>query len=193
MSATPKHNITADKALDLITSGQPLSDVFISGKLDLTIFYKDNFEKDFIAVNCIFEHLQGSCVQFARTVSFSNCEFIKCDFTFTYFLGGLIIDNSVFESYLDMQAGGHNKDGKAVSITNSTFKNFVNFFDCWYESEVIIKDNNFQKGTNIFGKPNGIPVTFNVSPLIESNKGQLDVDGEADLKTNVIDLRHKNF
>ncbi len=188
MNATPKHNITVLRALDLITSGQPLIDVFISGELDLFIPYKDNFEHDLIAQNCIFENFQGVGVQFAKTVSFLNCEFKECNFIGTYFLGGLNIDNSVFDSYLDMQAGGHNQDGKMVSITNSTFKSFVNFFDCWYQSEVIIKNNDFQKGTNLLGKPNGISVTFDVNPIIENNKGQLNIDGEADLKINTINF-----
>jgi hypothetical protein len=187
MSAAPKHNITADRAMDLIMSGESLIDVFVTGELKLEGI--DNFDKSLIASNSIFEYLNALSSQFTQLIKLSNCELRKCDFTFSYFLGGLEIDNCVFENYLDFQAGGHNKDGKAVSINNCTFKGFVNFFDCWYESEFIISENDFQKGTNILGKPNGIPVTFDVSPIIENNKGQLDLDNEGDVESKAVYLR----
>jgi len=191
MSVTPKHNTTSDRALDLINSGEPLNDMFISGELNLT--GHDNFDKALSADNCIFEHLKGISSSYLKTFKFTNCEFKNCEFLFSYFLGGLVIDNCIFDSYLDFQAGGHNKNGNAVSITNSTFKNFVNFFDCWYESELIIRNNNFQKGTNLLGKPNGISVTFDINPMIENNRGQLDIGGEGDLKINTINLQGKYY
>ena len=188
MSSTPKQNITADQAMEVINSGRALNDVFVSGQLDLTKCFKDKCEKEVIADNCIFESFEGSSVQFVQLVKLTNSKFIKCRFLYTYFLGGLIIDNCIFEGYLDMQAGGHNK--KAVSITNSTFKNFVNFFDCWYQGEVVIRNNHFQKGTNLLGAhtTSGIRTNFDVQPIIERNKGQLDIDGEADLEINIINL-----
>ena len=78
----------------------------------------------------------------------------------------------------DFQAGGHNKNGNPVIILNNNFKGFVNFFDCWYENEVTICNNNFLKGTNILGKPNNISVTFYKKPIIKDNIGQLDLDNE---------------
>jgi len=148
------------------------------GKLNLTGL--DNFDRKIVIDNCVFEFFEGISSQFLKQVRLTNSEFKKCDFTFTYFLGGLEIQNCVFESYLDFQAGGHNKDGSEFSIRNSTFKNFVNFFDCWYESAVIIENNDFQQGTNLLGKhtSSGIETTFDVQPVIENNRGKLDIDGE---------------
>jgi hypothetical protein len=186
MKITPKHNIIADKAMDLIMSGQPLVDVYVSEELKLVGL--DNFDKPLIAINTIFEYLNAVSSQFTKLIKLSNCEIRKCDFTFSYFLGGLEIDNCVFENYLDFQAGGHNKDGKVVSIKKSTFKEFVNFFDCWYESEFIISENFFQKGTNILGKPNGIPVTFDIKPIVENNKGRIDLDNEGDFESKAVYL-----
>lgn len=99
-------------------------------------------------------------------------------FVFTYFLGGLTIDNCIFYNYLDFQAGGHNKIGNPVIIINNDFKDFVNFFDCWYENEVTISNNKFHKGTNLLGQPFNIPVTFDKNPIVISNIGQLDLDTE---------------
>lgn len=138
----------------------------------------DEWEEEVILENCIFEYFSGSATQFKKSVRLINCHFKKCQFVFSYFLGGLTIDNCIFEDYLDFQAGGHNKDGKPVTITANQFGGFVNFFDCWYESEIIIRNNNFQKGSNLLGKPFNIPVTFGVAPIIEENKGQLNLDTE---------------
>ncbi|MFN8145159.1 MAG: hypothetical protein U0073_12130 [Bacteroidia bacterium] len=186
MSVSPKHNITADRATDLIMSGQSLVDVFVTGELKLIGL--NNFDKSLFASNSIFEYLNAGSSQFTKLVKLSNCELWKCDFAFSYFLGGLEINNCVFENYLDFQAGGHNKDGNVVSIYNSTFKGFVNFFDCRYESEFIISENFFLKGTNLLGKPNGIPVTFDINPKIPNNKGKLDLDIEGDVGSTSVYL-----
>ena len=130
--------------------------------------------------NCVIEYFTAIITYFEEPVRFSNCHFRKCQFTFSYFLGGLTIDNCTFDKYLDFQAGGHNKPGYPVIITNNIFKDFVNFFDCWYEGEVTITNNAFQKGTNLLGRPNNIPVTFDVKPVIKDNVGQLDSDNEGE-------------
>ena len=66
----------------------------------------------------------------------------------------------------------------------------MNFFDCWYQGEVTIKNNHFQQGTNLLGvdATSGIRTSFDVEPLIEGNIGQLDIDNEADLDINIISL-----
>ena len=109
-----------------------------------------------------------------------NCHFKKCQFVFTYFLGGLTIDNCTFDNYLDFQAGGHNKTRYPITITNNFFKDFLNFCDCWYEDEVTITNNCFQKGTNLLGKPHNIPVTFDKEPFITDNSGKLDLNNEGE-------------
>ena len=89
----------------------------------------------------------------------------------------------MFDNYLDFQTGGHNKPGFSVSLLRNTFKEFVNFFDCWYEAEVRIESNDFQGETNLLGTPHNIPVTFNVPPLIQHNIGNLYRSDEAERPT----------
>lgn len=178
MTIQPKHNISSERAIDLLTDGLPLTDIYIDG--ELTIEAHDFWNNEFVFDNCTIEYFSGTATQFNKPVKLTNCYFKKCQFAFTYFLGGLIIDNCTFDNYLDFQAGGHNRAGNPVIITNNNFKDFVNFFDCWYESEVIISNNKFWKGTNILGKPNNIPVTFDIGPSITGNIGQLDLDKEGE-------------
>ncbi len=176
MTTQPKHNITTERATDLLKDGRHLTDVYVDGELKIET--NETWDKEVVFENCIIEYFSGSVTQFDKPVRLINCHFKKCQFVFTYFLGGLTIDNCTFDNYLDFQAGGHNKTGNPVIITNNDFKGFVNFFDCWYENEVIISNNIFHKGTNLLGKPHNIPVTFDIEAIIKDNDGQLNLDNE---------------
>ena len=178
MKTQPRYNITTERATDLLKDGQPLIDVYVDGELKIEI--NDIWDKEVVFENCILEYFSGSVTQFNKPVRLINCHFKECQFIFTYFLGGLTIDNCTFDSYLDFQAGGHNKTANSVIITNNNFKNFVNFFDCWYENEVTISNNKFHKGTNLLGRPYNIPVTFDIKPTIKDNFGELDINTEAE-------------
>ena len=178
MTTNPKHNITTERAADLLKGGQPLFNVHVDGELKIET--NDTWDKEVVFENCFIEYFSGSVTQFGKRIRMINCHFKKCQFVFTYFLGGLTIDNCTFDNYLDFQAGGHNKAGNPVIITNNDFMDFVNFCDCWYENEVTISNNNFYKGTNLLGKPFNIPVTFDIKPQIENNIGKLNFDNEGD-------------
>lgn len=170
----PKSNISADYAKDLLWGNKPLLDVYVGGALNIETC--EAWNKDVTLYNCILENLSAINIQFTKPVKLVNCHLKNCQFHFSHFLAGLTIDNCTFESHLDFQAGGHNKDAHAFTIINSDFKGFVNFFDCWFESDVFIYSNNFRAGTNIYGSPNGIPVTFDGETIINNNIGQLGLN-----------------
>jgi len=178
MEATPKNNISPERAIDLLNEGLALKDAYINGELKIET--NETWDRTVVIENCIIEYFSGSVTKFVKHVKLTNCHFKRCQFVFTYFLGGLTIDNCTFENYLDFQAGGHNKKGNAVTIINSTFNDFVNFFDCCYESEITISNNKFHKGTNLLGMPFNIPVTFESEPTIKDNLGQIDIDNEGE-------------
>ena len=178
MTTQPTHNITTERATDLLKDGRPLIDVYVNGELKIEV--EENWDKEVVLENCIVEKFSAIGQQFEKPIRLTNCHFKNCQFTFVYFFGGLIIDNCTFDNYLDFQAGGHNKTGNPVIITNNDFKNFVNFFDCWYENEVTISNNKFYNGTNLLGKPHNIPVTFDKEAIIKDNIGQLDLDNEGE-------------
>jgi len=176
MKTQPTHNITTERATDLLKEGRPLTGIYVDGELKIET--SDTWGKEVVFENCIVEYFSGSVTQFDKPVRLINSHFKKCQFVFTYFLGGLTIDNCTFDNYLDFQAGGHNKTGNPIIITNNNFKDFVNFFDCWYENEVTICNNKFHKGTNLLGKLHNIPVTFDIEPIIKDNIGQIDLNNE---------------
>lgn len=173
---TPKHSISTERATDLLRDGRPLTDIYVVGELKIET--NETWDKEVVFENYIVEYFSGSVTQFDKPVKLVNCHFKKCQFTFTYFLGGLTIDSCTFDNYLDFQAGGHNKTGNPINIINNDFKDFVNFFDCWYENEVTISNNRFHNGTNLLGKPHNISVTFDKEPTIKDNIGELDLNNE---------------
>lgn len=186
-----KRNISAERAKDLLIENKPLKDYYISGILDIADF--ENPEKRIQIKNCIVENLKSQCVQFLAKVELIDSEFKDCSFLFCYFLGGLEISNCIFNNYLDFQCGGHNKIDSNFKIFNSTFKDFVNFFDCIYNGPVEIVKNNFVKGSNLLGNiGKSYQTSFEIKPTIQGNKGSIDLDGEGGLKMNTIDLTEKS-
>jgi hypothetical protein len=145
MKTNLTHNITKEKAFDLLEMGQPIKDCYVDGKVEIVI--SGSWDKDVTIENCIVESFAGNVTQFEKPVRFTNTHFKNCEFVFSYFVGGLIIENCTFDSYLDFQAGGHNKPTIEIIINNSDFNDFVNFFDCWYQGPISIIGNRFHKGT----------------------------------------------
>jgi hypothetical protein len=179
MTIHPKHNITMERATDLLKDGRPLTDIYLAGELKINT--NDIWDNEVVFENCIVECFSGTLTIFNKPVRLTHSHFNNCQFLATYFLSGLTIDNCTFDNYLDFQSGGHNKAGKPIILTNNNFTGFVNFFDCWYEGEVTISNNKFLKGTNLLGKPNDIPVSFDIEPIIRNNVGQLELDNEGEI------------
>jgi|GEM_PF-640710 len=187
---TAPHSISAENAADLITHGKPLIDLHVKGTLNLYSL-KEQIKSELIMQNCIVEDLVSPSIEFEHPVRITGSTIVKCSFNYAYFLAGLTIDHSTFNSYVDFEFGGHNQNNSPLTITNSTFEEFVNFFDCWFKSEVIISHNHFVKGTNLLGNMDDSYRThFEVEPVIENNRGAIDLDGEGDKKVNTIYLRN---
>lgn len=196
MNSNPKSKTSANDALKYLNEGKPLLDLYIEGNLIIEI--NDNWDKEIILDNCIIENFTAINQQFAKSVKIKNSHFKKCQFCFSYFLGGLHIENCTFDNDLDFSSGGHNKDGNIILITNNEFNGFVDFFDCWYESEIIISNNKFLKGTNLLAKPYNIDVTFDIEPIMFNNLGKLDVEYISGVKpknvlSKILDYLHQKL
>ena len=136
MKTQPRHNLSAGRATDRLNDGLPLNDFCIDGTIKIEI--SGSWDKEVIIENCIIENFSGSVTEFDKPVKLINTHFKNCQFTFSYFVGGLTIDNCTFDNYLDFQAGGHNKPENPIVIKNSEFYDFVNFFDCWYNRKISV-------------------------------------------------------
>lgn len=78
--------------------------------------------------------------------------------------------------YLDFNAGGHNSKGNFIIINGNNFRGFVNFFDCWFNGEIEVSNNVFEKGTNILSKT--LWVSFDVPIAVHNNVGDLSIESE---------------
>ena len=173
METQPRYNISIKEANDLLNEGLPLINANVEGNLKNIV---TSWDKEVIIDNCIIKNFVGTVTHFEKPVKFINTHFRDCQFIFSYFLQGLLIGNCTFDKYLDFQAGGHNKPGHSIIIQNNIFSEFVNFFDCWYNGEVLVRNNKFNKGTNIESKNQLI--TFDVPPVILDNIGQTNIEAE---------------
>jgi len=176
---TERQIISADQAMELIRNNQPIQDKVVVGQIDLTSYLDDSNKFSVIIDNSVIDELIATSVNFSKQVILRSSEFKKCEFIFTYFLGGLLIKDSTFDFYLDFQCGGHNQPDARIEILNNEFNDFVNFFDCIYNGPVTIKSNEFKKGTNVLGnKGKAFEIQFDLEPEISDNRGPVDIDGE---------------
>src|SRR6185437_12567145 len=146
----PKKIISSADAINLILQGKELAGYSIKGATDLYNIAAE-IKSKLIIRECFVENLVSPSVEFIHELSLIGSHFEKCSFNYAYFIGGLTIDNCIFESYLDFEAGGHNQKNCPFRIKQSSFLGFVNFFDCWFQSKVEVVDNDFKKGTNLLG------------------------------------------
>lgn len=183
-----KNIISSEYAIEIIFQGQELANYHIEGVIDL---YKivEGINSELVIRDCFVENLVSHSIEFIHGLRLVGSHFDRCSFNYAYFIGGLTIDNCFFDTYLDFEAGGHNQKNCAFKLKQSSFNGFVNFFDCWFQSTVEVVDNEFKKGTNLLGnKDKPFRVQFDLPPLIEHNRGQMDLDGEGDKDINIINL-----
>jgi hypothetical protein len=164
--------LLANTALSMLSNGQEIENFHIVGKLDLRELLSDETSCPYPIVlkHCRLDQLTSVLVHYERPVVLWQCHFLSADFTYTYFLQGLRLEECVFEKYLDFQAGGHNQPGFSVLLARNVFRGFVNFFDCWYQAEVQIVFNEFRGETNLLNYAKNY-TTFEVPPIIQSNTG----------------------
>ena len=93
-----------------------------------------------------------------------------------WFRKGLLFKNNNVLNYIDYQMGGHNK--KPIKFIGNVFNEFVNFFDCQFDSFIELDNNIFTKGTNLLGnKDEGFKNTFTNEIILLNNIGNLYIDG----------------
>ena len=166
--------LTAKEARKILESAIPLINSVVEGVLELDA--GEQWSKPVIIENCTIESLTCIMVQFQKHVKIKNCHLKNASFNFSYFVGGLTIENCEFDEYLDFEAGGHNSVGNNIIIRNSQFNGFVNFFDCWFTGEIAICNNTFRRGTNILSK-NQL-VSFDIPLYLDNNVGDISVESE---------------
>lgn len=166
--------VTAKKAFEIIQQYQVLSNIKITEPFNLRDFIKnEEYNQTFEIKNCCFENFDVCFFTFDQPVIITNTKFRSATFMASHFNKGIKIENCFFEDKVDLQCSDHtNSNIYKIELLQNTFIGFVNFFDCIFDCSVLIKDNNFQANTNLFGKIQCIPYFKNA--IIENNSGKLD-------------------
>jgi hypothetical protein len=73
MMTEPTHNITTERATDLLKDGRPLTDFYVDGELKIET--SDTWDKEVVFENCIIEYFSGSVTKFDKPVRLKNCHF----------------------------------------------------------------------------------------------------------------------
>lgn len=103
-----------------------------------------------------------------------NCIINNLQIHSCWFVNGLSVKNTIVKNSVDYQMGGHNI--KPIIIEGSIFKSFFSFFDCQFDNVIELKNNIFEKGTNLLGnKGEGFENSFAAGFLINNNIGKIDV------------------
>ena len=172
-------NALASEILTLLANGKVIRDVRVIEPINFDQLAEDEkFYQPIDIIDCHFHSLDAINIQFHELVTLKNSVIENSSFTFSYFLKGVSIEGCLFHGETDFQCGVHNQNGYCFTLRNSTFKEFVNFFDCKFEGPVEITDCKFEGGTNLLGnKIAPYQVTFVIPPQIENNHGDLELNG----------------
>lgn len=141
------------------------------------------FEKEtFVCVsNSIIRKANFNSCNLSFELKIENCIISNFLIHSCWFTEGLILKNNHISNYVDYQMGGHNK--KNIVIDRNIFNEFVNFFDCQFESPLEVTNNIFHKGTNLLGNVDeGYKNIFNTPIVIWNNIGDLAVCGVGETK-----------
>ena len=163
-----------------IVGNKPIEHAIIKDKIYLSrITDEENgITQKVIFKNCEIEFLDCQTISFNERVEFHNCKINRIDFNWSYFVGGLIIDECDIDNEVVFDFGGHNQKDKPIIIECSKFRNFVSFVNCLYYGPVIIRENTFMCGSNLLGNRQDIFASFFDAgdPLVENNIGQLTLN-----------------
>lgn len=138
------------------------------------VFAEDVHKKLCFAEDADFS-FSARMVHFSENIEIRSCRTKEFDVFGMYCEGGLTIYNCEFDCKIDWESGGHNK--APIVIENCVFKRFVNFEDCYFENELILKNVVFAEGTNLMGnKGTPVRVGFDIIPCLENVSGNLEIN-----------------
>ena len=125
---------------------RPLRDLHVADSLSIA---PDTFQGEIKCIQCQFSRFEAICTVFNNPVSFTGCHFDVLSFYAAYFLKGLEIDGCEISAPLTFSSGGHNSKSMPITITNTRFKSFVDFEDCWFTGPLRLENVEFMQGTNL--------------------------------------------
>jgi uncharacterized protein YjbI with pentapeptide repeats len=125
--------------------------------------------KNIIFENCRFQYLDLSFIVFKNILKFKGCLFEKASFHSMFIKSHFDIENCDFINSLDFSCGDI---VSTLVINETTFHEYVDFFDTFFDEKVEISNCNFKHGTNLLAWTGA----FKFNPIIYRNTGDLKLD-----------------
>lgn len=117
---------------------------------------------------------RADCCAFHAPVVLRGCRVEQLDLYATYFHGGLRLEDCVVACPVVFQSGGHNR--APVAFVDVHFLESVDFEDCWFTGELLLRRVVFAKPTNLLGnRGTPVEVTFDHAPVLDEVTGRLDL------------------
>jgi len=181
MNKNRKSRFKLNSVYDYLQKEKEIKDRIIKEEINIDNLIADlnkrNVKKQISFINCEITSIKSMLIEYNKPLKLKNCVIETADFHANYFMDGLLIERCEFKSAVDFQCGGHNKSDKFISMKNSKFNGFVNFFDCYFGGPVEIVNCEFAEGTNLLGNKNKpYEVYFEVKPILKKNVGNLNLD-----------------
>ena len=117
----------------------------------------------------IIETVDFRFYSFKHHVHIDGCVIENLLIHSTFFEGGFTLENCIIMNDINYEMGGHNKS--PFIICNNIFHNVLQFFDCIFDAELMIKNNVFCKGASLYNNTNYFPQ----STKIIDNIGDLNL------------------
>lgn len=138
---------------------------------------------------CIIGKLVCPGIEFMKHVTIERCIIDELEVTATWFAGGLLFRNNVVKQRINYEMGGHNKSDFVVEY--NVFEDFVDFFDCIFEGQVIVNNNIFKWGTSLIAEPDKPWAnSFIAPPIIKNNIGVVNISSKENLYCYEDNFRH---
>jgi hypothetical protein len=178
-SVRSMRKVSAHEALVLLFERREVVDVEVEEEINLRDLDPKVHHGVVRFENCRLAGVDLSHSTFEKPVSFTGCTIGSLFAMSAFFIAGFSMDLCTVEEEAELSYGGHNKNGGAFTLTDCTFRCFVDFTDAWFMGPLTIARCRFQSGANLLGnRDHPMRVSFDVAPALEANEGDLAIDTE---------------
>lgn len=130
-------------------------------------------EESIIIHNSIIEFVDLSFTRFESTsIVIRGCVIKNLSLHTSWFKQGFLLEDSIILNKVTFEMGGHND--APICIKDNIFSDFFSFFDCQFKELLVVENNIFKQGTNLFCDLHTKGNSFGTKIRVNNNIGILD-------------------
>ncbi|MBF0575559.1 hypothetical protein [Dysgonomonas sp. GY617] len=130
-------------------------------------------EESMIVLNSIIDLIDLSFTEFESTsIIIRGCVIRNLSLHTSWFKQGFLLEDNIILNKVIFEMGGHNDE--PICIKSNVFRDFFSFFDCQFKELLIVENNIFKQGTNLFCNMHTEGDSFGIKMRVNNNIGILD-------------------